>query len=31
MRELMDEVHFAFTTDRGNTLTLVKHKEKKTG
>jgi serine/threonine-protein kinase RsbW len=31
MRELMDEVHFAFTTDKGNTLTLVKNKEKKTG
>jgi serine/threonine-protein kinase RsbW len=31
MRELMDEVHFAFTTENGNTLTLVKHKEKKTG
>jgi serine/threonine-protein kinase RsbW len=31
MRELMDEVHFAFTIEDGNTLTLVKHKEKKTG
>ncbi|MEN4099562.1 MAG: ATP-binding protein [Anaerolineaceae bacterium] len=31
MRRLMDEVHFSFTTDRGNTLTLVKNKEKKTG
>jgi serine/threonine-protein kinase RsbW len=31
MRELMDEVHFAFTTENGNTLTMVKHKEKKTG
>jgi serine/threonine-protein kinase RsbW len=31
MRELMDEVHFAFTTENGNTLTMVKHREKKTG
>jgi len=31
MRELMDEVHFSFTTDRGNTLTLVKNREKKAG
>jgi serine/threonine-protein kinase RsbW len=28
MRELMDEVHFAFNEDQGNVLTLVKRKDK---
>jgi anti-sigma regulatory factor (Ser/Thr protein kinase) len=28
MRKLMDEVHFEFTADAGNVLTLVKRKEK---
>jgi serine/threonine-protein kinase RsbW len=31
MRELMDEVHFTFTTEHGNVLTMMKHKEKKAG
>jgi serine/threonine-protein kinase RsbW len=31
MRELMDEVYFDFTTETGNVLTMMKHKEKDTG
>jgi anti-sigma regulatory factor (Ser/Thr protein kinase) len=27
IRKLMDEVHFEFTPDSGNVLTMVKHKE----
>jgi serine/threonine-protein kinase RsbW len=30
MRKLMDEVHFEFTSDAGNVLTLVKRKERPT-
>lgn len=31
MYELMDEVFFDFSTETGNTLTMVKRKEKKSG
>ena len=30
MRKLMDEIHFDFSDESGNVLTMVKHREKRT-
>jgi serine/threonine-protein kinase RsbW len=30
MRKLMDEIHFEFSDETGNVLTMVKHREKQT-